>query len=64
MFDNLKSTMKDPEFQRAAALAAGRIGATIASIAISTLVQKGVETGINKLMDKIQVTTTEVTPTE
>lgn len=61
MLDKFKSTMKDPEFQRAAALAAGRIGATIASIAISTLVQKGVETGINKLMDKIQESATQTT---
>lgn len=56
MLEQIKSTIKDPQFQRKAAQAAGSVVSFVATIAISNLVSKAVEVGIDAIMDKIQST--------
>lgn len=58
MLDQIKTTLKNPEFQRKVAQAAGSVVSFTASIVISSLVSKVVELGVNAVMDKIQATET------
>lgn len=61
MLDNIQSTLKDPQFQRSAAQAAGKVVAVIGSMVISSMLSKGIEKGINLAMDKIQENKVPVT---
>lgn len=64
MLANIKSTLKDPAFQRSAAQAAGKVVALVGSMVISSVLTKGIEKGIDLAMDKIHPATEITTTTE
>jgi len=58
MLNQLKSTLKNPDFQRKAAHAVGSVASFVMTVVISNLVAKTIENGIDIVMDKIQATET------
>lgn len=62
-FDKIKSTLRNPEFQRQVAHGAGAVAGIVASAVIATMVQRGIDAGIDAVMDKIQSQQTVSDPT-
>lgn len=54
MLEKIKATVTNPEFQRKSAQVAASLTTTIVMLAVSGVVHKLVETGVDALMDKIQ----------
>jgi hypothetical protein len=57
MLEQLKSAVKNPDFQRQVALGAGKIVSFVIVSTLAKLVDSAVDTGINAIMDKVQKTT-------
>lgn len=60
MLEQIKAKMQNEQVQRAVLQTVGMIGGVIVTSVFSQLLHKGIETGIDALMEKMHPTTTEI----